>query len=262
LRRSANLLRALDAPVTYRVLTLVIIGAIWQLYAIADRGLLIPTFTGAVTATGQILADGDFWRAFLLSNQSLVLGFGIALVLGIPLGLFMGRFRPAERFVNVYLNILIVTPMAAIIPLLLMSFGFGLASRVVLVVLMTCPYLIIHCRAGVRQVDPGLIEMARSFGASELALWRRILLRASMPAVMSGIRIGLGRAVTAMVIAELLMVAVGFGKLMSEYRTTFQAEELYGLVIIMVAEALVLISVARWLERVLVPWGGRSALAR
>jgi len=173
----------------------------------------------------------------------------------------MGRFRVAERAVDVYLNILLVTPMAALIPILLMSpLGLSLASRVVLVVMFSIVMVVVNSRAGVRQVDPSLIEMARSFGASERQIWWRILLPGSLPAVMTGVRIGLGRAVTGMVIVELLMVAVGIGGLILEYRGFFKADLLYGTVVIVVLEALALITVARWLERRVTPWARHSGV--
>jgi NitT/TauT family transport system permease protein len=173
----------------------------------------------------------------------------------------MGRYRPAEQFTDVYINITLVTPMAALIPLLIMSLGFGLPSRVLLVVLFAIPMVIVNGRAGVRQIDPTLIEMAQSFGATERSLWWRVLLPGSLPAVMTGIRLALGRALTGMVIVELLMIAVGIGGLILDFRGAFEPESLYGVVIIVVLEALMLISLVRWLERRFVPWARESALA-
>ncbi|HEV8534454.1 MAG TPA: ABC transporter permease [Candidatus Limnocylindria bacterium] len=240
---------------TYRILTLAIFAAAWEAYASQARSLLIPKFTDTVTGFFTLLTDRHFWEALIISNQALVLGFAISVVLGIPLGLAMGRFRVAERAVDVYLNILLVTPMAALIPILLMSpLGLSLASRVVLVVMFSIVMVVVNSRAGVRQVDPSLIEMARSFGASERQIWWRVLLPGSLPAVMTGVRIGLGRAVTGMVIVELLLVAAGIGGLILEYRGFFKADLLYGTVVIIVLEALALITVARWLERRVTPW--------
>src|SRR5207247_5124591 len=187
----------------------------------------VPTFLGTARATVTLLASRELWDALLLSNQSLVLGFLISVGLGVPLGLAMGRFRATEQFTDVYVNILIVTPMAALIPLLLMSLGFTLASRVILVTLFAITMVIVNSRAGVRQVDVALLEMARSFGASEWQIWRRVLLPAALPAIMTGVRIGLGRAITGMVIVELLMVSVGIGNLILRLRGVFEYDRLY-----------------------------------
>jgi NitT/TauT family transport system permease protein len=254
--------RALDSKAFLRLLTLAIVAGVWQWYAVAVGGLLIPTFDGTVVAFGALLVDSAFWGAVWVSNQAMLIGFAITVVLGIPIGLLMGRYRPAEAFTDVYINILLVTPMAALIPLIIMAIGFGLNARVLLVVLFAIPMVIVNSRAGVRQVDPSLIEMAQSFGATERSLWWRILLPGSMPAVMTGIRIGLSRSLTAMVVIELLLVAVGLGGLILDFRGSFQAENLYAVVIFVVVEALVLITVGRWLERRLVPWTREGVLAR
>jgi NitT/TauT family transport system permease protein len=246
--------RILDANLPYQLVTFAAFAGGWELYAREWGGLLIPTFTETVLATVELLGSTELWQAMYLSNQALVLGFGIAVVVGVPVGIMLGRFRRLERFADVYLNILLVTPMAAIIPLLVMSVGFGLASRVILVTIFSIVMVVVNCRAGVRQVDPSLLEMARSFGATERQLWSRILLPGALPAIMTGIRLGVGRAVTGMVIVELLMASEALGGLILEYRGLFKASELYGTIVIILIEALLLISVARWAERKLTGW--------
>jgi len=158
--------RLLDSKTFLRLLTLAVVGGIWQWYAVAVGGLLIPTFDGTIVAFFELFVDPEFWEAVWVSNQAMVIGFTVTIIFGIPLGLIMGRYRAAEAFTDVYINILLVTPMAAIIPLIIMAIGFGLEARVLLVVLFALPMVIVNCRAGVRQVDPTLIEMSQSCGAS------------------------------------------------------------------------------------------------
>jgi NitT/TauT family transport system permease protein len=256
----ARIWRAIvDSDNTYRLLTLLIIALAWQLLAVTVGGLLIPSFTETVIALVQLFFDPELWSALLVSNQAMVIGFAISVVIGIPLGLAMGRFRSAEQFSDVYINILLVTPVSTLIPLLVMSVGIGLTARIILVVFFTFIMIIVNSRAGVRQVDPTLIEMGRSFGASERQLWQRIILPGAMPAVMAGIRIGLSRAVQGMVIVELLMVSVGLGALVLRYRGFFQADKLYAVIVVIVIEALILISIARWIERRVVPWAPNTS---
>jgi NitT/TauT family transport system permease protein len=255
--RPSLLRRILDSSILYRLIALGIFGAIWQWYAVTHHSILVPTFVDTMIAIPQLLLSAELWERLWVSNQALILGFAAACAIGIPIGLLMGRFHRAERFANLYVNILLVTPMAAIIPIILMSTGIrdgALLSRVILVVLFSFVMLIVNSRAGVRQVDPSVIEMARCFGATELAIWRRVLLPGSVPAVMAGVRIGLGRAVTGMVIVELLLIAVGLGNLVQRYEARMQGDLLYALVIVIVAEALILIQAARWLERKVAPW--------
>ncbi|WP_419999594.1 ABC transporter permease [Streptomyces boninensis] len=253
-RLTARRTAATPARLPYQLLTFALFAATWELYARARGGLLVPGFFETVRATAGLLAEPELWRALYVSNQALALGFAIALALGIPLGILLGRFRTLERFTDVYLNILLVTPMAAIIPLLVMWTGIGLTSRTALVTVFSIVMVIVNSRAGVRQVDPSLIEMARSFGAREREIFTRILLPGALPAVMTGVRLGLGRAVTGMVIVELLMISDGVGGLILEYRGLLKAPPLYATIVIILAEALLLISAARWCERRLTRW--------
>jgi ABC-type nitrate/sulfonate/bicarbonate transport system permease component len=247
-------LRALDSTRSYRVLTFVAFAVGWQIYGTFWGGLLVPTFTETVVAFVELMGSPEFWEAFLISNQALVLGFLAAVVIGVPVGVLLGRFRTLERFADVWLNILLVTPMAAIIPILVMSVGFGLLSRVILVTLFAVVMIIVNVRAGVRQVDPSLIQMARSFGAKEPQIWRDVLIPGALPAIMTGIRLGLGRAVTGMVIVELLMVSLALGGLILEFRGMFNGPALYAVIAAILIEALVLISLAQWFERKVAPW--------
>lgn len=246
--------RILDSNLTAQLTTLVVFLGIWQVYATFWGGLLIPTFTETLGGFVQLLGEARFWEAMYVSNQALVLGFGAAVTLGVPLGLLLGRFRVLERLSDVWLNILLVTPMAAIIPLLVMSVGFGLLSRVMLVTIFSIVMVVINARVGVRQIDPALIEMSRSFGSSEREIWRDILLPGALPSIMTGVRLGLGRAVTGMVIVELLMVSVALGGLILEFRGLFKAPMLYATIVAILIEALVLIAIARWVERKATPW--------
>lgn len=245
---------------TYRLLTLVVLAVAWEVFARMVGGLLIPTFLETAAGLGSLLTDPEFWTALVISNQALVVGFAVSVLLGVPIGLAMGRFRAMEQASDPYMNILLVTPMAAVIPLLVMSVGIGLASRVVLVVLFAIPMIVANARTGVRQVDPSLIEMARTFGASERSIWWRILIPGALPAVMTGLRIGLGRGITGMVVVELLMVSVGLGGLILEFRGFFRSELLYATVVLIVAEALLLISLAGWIERRVAPWASKGGL--
>lgn len=253
--------RVASSAWTWRLLTLVLVAAIWQGYSTAAGSLLIPTLTDTVKATFDLLTGSEIYRAFLVSNQALVIGFVLSVLLGIPIGLAGARFPLAERIMDPYVNILVVTPVAALIPILLMALGLGLSSRVVLVLVFAIPMVVVNSRAGVRQVDPALIEMARSFGASEREIWRRILLPGALPAVMTGIRLALGRAITGMVIVELLMVSVGIGNLILRFRGFFESGPLYATVILVVFEALVLVNAVRWLERRVAPWAQVARLA-
>jgi ABC-type nitrate/sulfonate/bicarbonate transport system permease component len=257
---SATMGQLLDSRWFLRILAFVIFALVWEIYALTLGGFFFPTFTETLVAIGRQITSAEVWQAFLRSNVAMVLGFFFALVIGIPLGLLMGRFRVAEQAANPYLNILLVTPLAGLIPLLMMSLGLTLASRVIVVWSFAIVMVVVNARTGVRQVDRSLIDMSRNFGASELGTWRRIILPAALPAILVGVRIGLGRAITGMVIVELLMWAVGIGGLILKAQAFFRFDELYGIVVLVILEALILLAIVDWAQRKLTPWADQLGI--
>ncbi len=244
-----------------RLASLALAAVAWEAAGRGLHSLLMPTFLHSMSALGRLLLTRELWQAVWLSNQAMLIGFLVSVVLGIPLGLLMGRLRVAEEISDVYLNLVLVTPMAPLIPVIILAMGLGLSARAMVVFLFTFVFIVINTRVGLRNVDGDLIEMARSFGASERQLWTRILLPGALPAIMTGVRIGLGRAITGMVTVELLMVATGVGRLLIFFGDTFDSASLYAVVFVVLLEAVLLMELAKRVEKRLIPWGNGSAVA-
>ncbi len=233
--------------------TLLALVTTWELFAREQGGLLLPTFSKTAVAFLAII-QGPVWGPLWTSNQALLGGFALAVAIGVPLGLLLGRVRSLERAIDVYLNILLVTPMAALIPLFIMSLGLGLRTRIMVVFVFAVPIIVVNTRAGLRKIDPSLIEMALTFGATELQLWRRVLLPGSSPGTFTGLRLGLGRSLTGMVVVELLLVAVGVGERILFYQGEFMAPFLFAITLVVLFEAVALMSSLRWAEQRMSVW--------
>ena len=236
----------------------VVLIALWEWFGRTRGGLLFAPFSETIVTWVEVITSGEIYEALWRSNQAMLLGFGLAVVLGIPLGLLIGRLQKLERFVDVYLNILLVTPMSALIPIIIVAIGIGLSSRVLVVFLFAFPIITVNTRAGLKNLDPTLIEMARSFGASEMQLWRRILLPGATPAMMAGVRLGLGRSLSGMVVVELLLVAVGVGAMILNSMGLFKPEVAYSVIIVIIIEVLVVMGIAKRVENRLVSWRPRD----
>ena len=239
-RRSRWLLRAAS---------LLALAALWEAYARQARSLLLPTFSSTVLALSRLLIQPQTWRAAWLSNQALGLGFLLSAAAGVPLGLLLGRSARISAFADLYLDTLLVPPMSPLLPLFILATGLGLTSRVLFIVAFSVVPIIINTKTGIRQVDPALIDMARSFGASEMQLWRKVLLPAALPEVVAGLQVALGRAIAGMVVVELLLTAVGFGRLILEAQADFDADVVYALIVIVACEALLLMALVQRLQR-------------
>jgi ABC-type nitrate/sulfonate/bicarbonate transport system permease component len=229
------------------ILLLLVAG--WQLVGDDSARINMPTFTRTLAAFRDLIASGELPRALVASNVALFWGYLLALAISLPVGIAMGSLRAMRALINPYLIILLSTPLIAILPILQAIFGLGLGTRIVVVFIFAFIYMTINTEVGVRSVPDDLIEMARSFGASR---WRRltqVVLPHAFPAIMAGARLGLGRGVVGMVIAELFLVSSGLGSMLSFYMARFDAGSVLAIALTMVLEGIVVIAIARAVER-------------
>jgi ABC-type nitrate/sulfonate/bicarbonate transport system permease component len=240
----------------------VVFAIAWQVYALERDNILIASFTETASAVIQLVtANERFWGAFVDSNRALAIGFAISVAVGVPLGLLMARSRGVEAAVYPWLNVVNAVPIAPLIPIVIMAVGLDLSAKVLVVVLFSFVFIAVNTRAGVRSIEPALIEMAHSFGCSESQVWRKVLIPGAAPAIMVGLRVGLGRAVTAMVIVEILLTATGLGKLMLEFQGFFQPDRLFATVLLVIFESIVLMALMNGLSKRLLPWAVETETA-
>ena len=166
----------------------------------------------------------------------------------VPFGLLLGRAPRVQQFANLYLDLLLVIPISALIPVVMGALGVGLAARIAIVFLFSFSVIAISSASGTRSVDPSLLEMSTAFGASPLRLWTRVLIPSAFPDVMTGLRLGLARAIAGMVIVDLLMVAAGIGGLILHYQADFEAAGTYAVILATAGEAVILIKLLRKAE--------------
>jgi NitT/TauT family transport system permease protein len=249
-------MRGLLVEVAIKAVPLALFLAVWEAGANALGAIDIPGVDETLRALVDVVATRETWAALLASNKALAIGYAAAVAVGLPLGLLIGRVRTADALVQGWLSILLITPMAMIIPIIIMALGFGVGGRSLIIFIFVLPMILVNCRTGVRTTPTDLIEMGRSFGASERQLWRYVIMPGAAPSVFAGLRIGIGRAVTGMVIAEWLLAAVGVGALLLQFRGSFESAALFAVIIIVLAESLVLVQVVRIIERRLASWAG------
>ena len=228
---------------------------LWEFFLSRSQNFLLPTFSHIVSGLFRLaFLEPRFWEALYISNQALVLGYTASVIVGIPLGLMAGRLPWMDRLLNPYFGVLLVMPVAPLIPIVIIALGLGLAARVFIVVLFAVVFITINTRAGVRGVEPALIEMAKSFGAREDQIWCRIIIPGALPAIFAGLRIGLGRAITGMVMVELLLVASGLGRLLLEFSGRMQSDLVFATVLMVIFEALGLLAAMQAVERKIASW--------
>ena len=175
----------------------------------------------------------------LASLRSLGIGYGVSVVVGLVVGSLMGRFRVVEAALDVFVEAALFTPSLILAPIFFAIFGLGDETRIAVVVAYALPVVILNTSSGVRTVDPGLIEMARSFGCSEVTLARRVLLPASAPLTLEGMRLGLGRAIKGMINGEVFIALTGLGGLASTYGSQLDSAKVLAVSLVVLIIAVV-----------------------
>lgn len=228
----------------------IVVALLWQVGAGARSGgsVLLPTFTDFAAAVMRTLGSDSFWSALWTSESALLVGFGIAVVGGIPLGLYVGRHGTVDGLVSGYLDIAVVTPTAVFMPLVIVVLGPNFWARVVVIVIFALPFVVVPTRTGSATAPGALIAMTRSYGGSSGAVWRQVVLPASVPAIFNGLRQGLAHALTGMVIIELTFLAVGVGRLVQDAQARFDAATVFALTFLIVAEGVVLMALLQRIQ--------------
>jgi NitT/TauT family transport system permease protein len=231
-----------------------VLAALWEIAGRRSDSFLFPSFTETLAALVTLASSSELWRALWVSNQALAVGFFASLAVGLPLGLLLGRAPRMDAAVHPYVNLLIVLPTTALIPVVFILGGLGLAARALVVCVFSMPIVVECTRTALREADPRLRDMAAAFCASKAQLWRKVLLPAAVPGMLTGVRLGLARAVEGMVVVELLLVAVGVGQLLLDFQGRFDAPFVYAVILVVMAEAALLTQAGRGLERRLLPF--------
>lgn len=194
--------------------------------------VLLPTFSSVVVAFVDILLDGSLIEAMGESLRLLFIGFGISAIVAFVTGILIGRYRALDQMFSPFINALYATPDIALVPLILVWFGFGLPGRIVVVFLAAFFAILYNVYAGVKDAPRDLIEVSRSFGVrSEIGVLRAVVLPSAVPFIMAGLRLGIGRGVVGMAIAEVFLRLGGIGALIMGYGAVFRTDYLIASII-------------------------------
>jgi ABC-type nitrate/sulfonate/bicarbonate transport system permease component len=200
------------------------------------------------------LRSGALPVAFAGALRHLVLGYALAVVVGVPLGFLMGRSRKAFDALDPLVSAVYAVPPVAFVPFLVIWFGLFFEARVALVFLMCLFEILITVSAGVRDVEPRLVDVGRSFGARRAALLVKVVFPAALPFLFTALRIGLVRATNAMITAELFFAAVNLGAIMKDSASRFDTAGLLSVIVLLSGFGLVAQESLKAAEARALPW--------
>ncbi len=229
--------------------SLLIWGMLWEIVGQLELTFFVPALSEIFITLSEIITTKPFIKALTETGQAYFLGTIIAISIGIPVGILMGKNRLIDELLLPWVNVFLSAPLTALVPVLMVLFGFGLKSIVITTVLFAIWIIILNTRAGVKQINPSLVEMAQTIGATPMDAFFKIYFWAALPEILSGVRIGFIRAVKGVIIGQLLISIVGFGALFELYSAQFLMSHFWGVLLVLFAMAFTISDYLAFLER-------------
>lgn len=220
----------------------------WEIVGQLDLMVMLPPFSEVLKAAAGLVQTSSWQSATVTTLRAFVFGMALSILVGVPLGILMGRVKLADELLGMWVSIFSSAPLSALVPVLMILFGFGEKTIVAAVFLFAIWIIVLDTRAGVRHIAPSLIEMAKSYGATKRTLYLKIILWAALPEILAGIRLGLIRGVKGVVIGQLLVAIVGYGALFETFSRNFRMADFWALTIILFAFALLIAELIERLE--------------
>ena len=243
-------------PIAIGTVSVLIFLAVWQL--VANAGIYTVLFFPGPWAVAQafvkLFQSDDIWLDISTSGTELVIGYGMAIVIGLVIGLLMGWYTRFQYALDPFVNFFYSTPRIVLIPLFIIWFGIDMPSKIAVIFLGALFPIIINTMAGVRNTEAALLRVARSFGASDALTFRRVILPGSVPFILTGFRLGIGHALTGLVVAELLAARHGVGQLIAIAGQTFQSPKMLAGVVIIACTGMLLTTLLQRIENRFQAW--------
>ena len=237
----------------WRLLVFAGVVGLWALLARLG-GAFFPSPLETAIAAVQLFKTGEVYLAAASSFYTLAMGFLLAAMVGIPLGLIFGGIRILGVLFDPYIDALSSMPRVAFLPLIIVFLGLGYEAKIFVVFLGAVMPILVNTMAGVQASDHELIEMARSAGASDAMIFQKIMLPGALPFIMTGLRVGASLALINTVVAELYTAVEGLGGLLSVYGNGFRMAPYFVVVIILALIGVALMHGLRMIERRVMGW--------
>lgn len=252
----ARLIRANGRPLGLGILSFAVLAGLWQL--LSDTGVINPFLVSSpssvASALGSQANSGILWRNLGVSIEELAVGLGLSIVIGIPVGTAMGWYRRVDYSLDPFVWLGYSAPLIALYPVFIIIFGLGTSTVIVITFLLAVFPLVVNTARGVKDVDPKLLQAARSFCASDPQIFRKIALPSAVPLIMAGLRLAVGRALIGVVIGELFGGNAGLGYSISYYGGLLKTTNMLASVVVIGLLGVVLTQLAGLVERRLQSW--------
>src|SRR5678815_421776 len=245
---------SMSRPVKVRLLSLVVVLALWEFYGRRVNPILFTYPLAISRAFIGLVASGELQSYMKESLMVLLYASILAVIVGVFLGVAMGRFPIVDWATDIYISALYSMPMVAMVPLIVLWFGFRVPAKVIIVFLFMVFPILLNTYQGVKDVDRNLQEVARSFCSTEGQLWRHLIIPSAIPFIVVGVRLAIGRGLVGMIVAEFYTSVTGLGYMIVRYANAFETDKLFVPIVVVMVLGVGLMSLAKWFERRIAPW--------
>ena len=229
--------------------SLILWALLWEAIGRLELTFFVPAFSTVIMTLIELVQTKVFQKALSETAYAFSVGIGASVLIGIPTGILMGKSRLLDEMLLPWVNIFISAPLTALVPVLMVLFGFGTKTIIITTALFAIWIIILNARAGVMQINRSFVEMARSFGAGPFTAFYKIYFWAAMPEILGGVRIGVIRAVKGVIIGQLLVSIVGFGALFELYSSNFLMAHFWAVLLVLFTLAFAIAEFLSFLER-------------
>ncbi|HET9719817.1 MAG TPA: ABC transporter permease subunit [Solirubrobacteraceae bacterium] len=253
-RHRARLRRQRNTYLGIRFLSLVIVLAAWQYYGSHSIGIIFQPITTVISSLWVMIKSGALANALGYSLWTLAIGYLAGLLCGVTVGMGIGVYRKVEAATGIYVYALYATPMVAIAPLLSIWFGFGVLTQLLLIGLFVFFPAVVTVSYGVRNIDPELLEVARSLRMGNRSMWRHVLLPGAAPYIAAGATQGVAMGLVGMFIAEIFTQLTGLGDLLETAAQTYHTANALAVLLVIMFLGVSLRGVLTLIQRRIAPW--------
>lgn len=238
------------------VLAVAIFLAAWQ--AVFLFAPFNPLFISKPNLIGealvQLFSNGDMLRDLAVSAVPFLYGFGAAVLVGVPLGVVMGWRTRMRWALDPIMTIFYASPLVALAPLVIVFFGVGVSGKAIIIFALSVFPFIFNAQAGVRAIDPLLINVVRSMGGTERDLYLKVLIPGVLPYIIAGARIAVGRGLIGILVGEFFAASEGIGYAIARFGDLFALDKMFACIFVIMIIAVIMTEGIRWAERAAFPW--------
>ena len=237
------------------LLSLLIVALVWEAAGRSGQWpLVLAPLSEIFVRFIQLASTGELWRHVVVSLNEFVVGFGVAAVFGILLGVAIASSDAVRDFVDPWVSAVYATPTVALAPLFIFMFGIEEPSKMAVVFLLAVFPVVINTATGIRSTDQVFIEVARSFSASRTQIFTKVLIPAALPFIVAGLRLGIGRGLVGVVVGEFFGARAGLGYLIFRSSQSFQIDAMWAGVFVLAGTGVLAVVVLQNVERRMAPW--------